>query len=168
MTGKKPAKTKKNARKPAAAPARTPGYLGELKALIALVAETGISELEVQSGGRTFRIGKSGRALYAEPPPVAHNPGPAPAAAAPAESTSYVAIKSPIVGTFYRAPAPDADPYAEEGQRVSIGQTVCIIEAMKLMNEIQSEVSGRVVRILAQNGQPVEYGQEIFLVDPES
>ncbi len=76
-------------------------------------------------------------------------------------------IPSPLVGTFYRAPAPDADPYVEEGDRVSLGQTVCIVEAMKLMNEIQADVPGRIVRILVQNAQPVEYGQELFLLDPE-
>jgi oxaloacetate decarboxylase alpha subunit len=71
-----------------------------------------------------------------------------------------------MVGTFYRAPAPDADPYVELNSQVDLGQTVCIVEAMKLMNEIESEVRGRVVRILVDNGQPVEYGQTLFLVDP--
>ena len=75
-------------------------------------------------------------------------------------------VVSPMVGTFYRAPAPDADPYVEPGSQVEIGQTVCIIEAMKLMNEIESEVKGRIARILVDNAQPVEYGQTLFLVDP--
>ena len=169
---------KKGSKKKSAAKARPakdasgPAYLGELRALVDLVTETGISELEVQSNGRTFKIGRGGRfhsgepAFYPAPVPAAPA-APAPAAAPAADTSAYVPIKSPIVGTFYRAPAPDADPYVEEGQRISIGQTVCIVEAMKLMNEIQSEVAGRVVRILVQNAQPVEYGQELFLVDPE-
>ncbi len=77
-----------------------------------------------------------------------------------------MAIKSPMVGTFYRAPAPDADPYIEAGQSVEVGQTVCVIEAMKLMNEIESDVRGRIVQVLIDNNHPVEYGQTLFLVDP--
>ncbi|MBI5711750.1 MAG: acetyl-CoA carboxylase biotin carboxyl carrier protein, partial [Candidatus Eisenbacteria bacterium] len=76
------------------------------------------------------------------------------------------AITSPMVGTFYRSPAPDADPFVENGDSVDIGQTVCIIEAMKLMNEIESEFKGRVVQILVENAQPVEFGQKLFLVEP--
>ena len=76
-------------------------------------------------------------------------------------------VVSPMVGTFYRSPAPDADPYLEVGNQVEVGQTVCIIEAMKLMNEIESEVRGRVARILVENGQPVEFGQTLFLIDPQ-
>jgi acetyl-CoA carboxylase biotin carboxyl carrier protein len=92
---------------------------------------------------------------------------PSPAGGAPAQvETRYVAIKSPMVGTFYRAPAPDADPYVEIGQAVEVGQTVCIIEAMKLMNEIESDVRGRIVQVLIDNNHPVEYGQTLFLVDP--
>lgn len=79
----------------------------------------------------------------------------------------HLEIKSPMVGTFYRAPSPGAKPYVEVGDRVEKGQVVCIIEAMKLMNEIQSEVSGRIVKILVENAQPVEYGQTLFLVSPE-
>jgi acetyl-CoA carboxylase biotin carboxyl carrier protein len=170
MSPKKGPKLKKKV-SPKGAPAAEPPYLNELKALIELVTETGVSELEVQSAGRVFKIGRGNRTYHTEAAPIQ---AAAPAAAKPAASgppaaeSSYVAVKSPIVGTFYRAPAPDADSYIEEGQRVAIGQTVCIIEAMKLMNEIQSEVSGRIVRILVQNAQPVEYGQELFLVDPGS
>jgi acetyl-CoA carboxylase biotin carboxyl carrier protein len=79
---------------------------------------------------------------------------------------THVAITSPMVGTFYRAPAPDADPYIEVGDLVEIGQTVCIVEAMKLMNEIESEIKGRVTRIMVENAQPVEFGQKLFLVEP--
>ncbi len=89
------------------------------------------------------------------------------AAPAAASSTDHLtAITSPMVGTFYRAPAPDADPYVESGDTVEIGQTVCIVEAMKLMNEIESETRGRIVKILVENAQPVEFGQKLFLVEP--
>lgn len=81
------------------------------------------------------------------------------------ETAGLTPIKSPMVGSFYRAPAPDADPYVEPGDRIEVGQTLCIIEAMKLMNEIQAEVRGKVVKVLVGNGQPVEFGQTLFLVD---
>src|SRR5262249_60325319 len=89
------------------------------------------------------------------------------APAAPAEPASNLKpITSPMVGTFYRAPAPDADPFVEVGDVVSVGQTVCIIEAMKLMNEIEAETKGRVAQILVENAQPVEFGQKLFLIEP--
>lgn len=89
------------------------------------------------------------------------------AASAPAEDTTgMITIPSPIVGTFYRSPSPDADPYVEEGDYVKKGQVLCIVEAMKLMNEIESEVDGRITKILAESTKPVEYGQALFLVDP--
>jgi acetyl-CoA carboxylase biotin carboxyl carrier protein len=150
--------------------------LAELRQLIRLVQRTGIGELEVSSGDRTVRIaaqshlpanvGPSSAATFASPPER-----PAPAAVGTAPSTPQVtenlaAITSPMVGTFYRAPAPDADPYVESGDMVEVGQTVCIVEAMKLMNEIESEHRGRVVRILVENAQPVEFGQKLFLIEP--
>ncbi|HEX6972039.1 MAG TPA: acetyl-CoA carboxylase biotin carboxyl carrier protein, partial [Limnochordia bacterium] len=93
------------------------------------------------------------------------------AAAAPPEKeepseNGHVTIVAPMVGTFYRAPAPDAKPYVDVGDTVEVGQTLCIIEAMKLMNEIESEVRGQIVRVLVENAQPVEYGQPLFLVNP--
>jgi len=94
---------------------------------------------------------------------LAAPPGPA---SAPAEEKRYLEIRSPMVGTFYRMPAPDADPYVEVGQQVEVGQTVCIIEAMKLMNEIESDVRGRIVSVKVENKHPVEYGQVLFLVEP--
>ena len=154
--------------------------LNEIKRLIQLVQKSGIGELEVTEGGRTIRISASpvfatsGPAHYAmaapAPAPVVH--ASAPAASAPgaaserAADAHLVPIVSPMVGTFYRAPAPDADPYVEPDSPVEIGQTVCIIEAMKLMNEIESESRGRIARILVENGHPVEFGQTLFLVDP--
>ena len=156
--------------------------LAEIRKLIQLVKRTGIGELEVSEGGRTVRIAANVQA----PPPAAHvhvpasapvnssAPAPAPPAspAAPvavpaAPEQRYVKIVSPMVGTFYRAPAPDADAYVEVGDGVGVGQTVCIIEAMKLMNEIESEVRGRVAQVAVENGQPVEYGQTLFLIDPQ-
>ena len=153
--------------------------LNEIKRLIQLVQKSGIGELEVTEGERTIRITAApsvqagGSVVYATgpaqvAPPSPSAPAAAPAAAAPAPSADahLVAVVSPMVGTFYRAPAPDADPYVELNSQVDLGQTVCIVEAMKLMNEIESEVRGRIVRILVDNGQPVEYGQTLFLVDP--
>jgi acetyl-CoA carboxylase biotin carboxyl carrier protein len=150
--------------------------LAELRQLIRLVQRTGIGELEVSSGERTVRIaaqshhpvnvGLSPAAAFAPAPER-----PAAAAVVKAESTPQVtenlaAITSPMVGTFYRAPAPDADSYVDSGDLVEVGQTVCIIEAMKLMNEIESEHRGRVVKVLVENAQPVEFGQKLFLIEP--
>lgn len=153
--------------------------LNELRRLIRLVQKTGIGELEITAAGKAVRISAHAGVSVVPaggPPPApagAHGPAPAtaaeaPASAAPAESASdrYVAITSPMVGTFYRAPAPDADPYVEPGDTVEMGQTVCIIEAMKLMNEIESDARGRVVQILVENAQPVEFGQKLFLIEP--
>ncbi len=165
--------------KPVARPADTSrvsllggAELTELRRLIRLVQRTGIGELEVSSGGRTVRIAASstGRVDHVAMAPVAPPSAPAaaksPEPANDAAPANTVAITSPMVGTFYRAPAPDADPYVETGDRVDVGQTVCIVEAMKLMNEIESEVRGRIVQILVENAQPVEFGQTLFLVEP--
>ena len=146
--------------------------LAELRRLIRLVQRTGIGELEVSSGGRSVRISASpGSVLHA--PVVATDSRPAAGSETADESgttatkpSNTIAITSPMVGTFYRAPAPDADPYVDVGDMVETGQTVCIVEAMKLMNEIESEVRGRIVQIPVENAQPVEFGQTLFLVDP--
>jgi oxaloacetate decarboxylase alpha subunit len=151
--------------------------LSELRQLIRLVQRTGIGELEVSSGGRTVRISATTGMTIAAAPPVVTTAAHAAKASepeAPSESTAAtstatsntVAVTSPMVGTFYRAPAPDADPYVEVGDKVEVGQTVCIVEAMKLMNEIEAEVRGRIVQILVENAQPVEFGQTLFLVEP--
>jgi acetyl-CoA carboxylase biotin carboxyl carrier protein len=156
--------------------------LAEIRRLIQLVKRTQIGELEVSEGGRTVRIstwpqhGPPAPALPAISVPAANAPPaslPGGPAAAPAGQPATnddrrVKIVSPMVGTFYRAPAPDAEPYVEVGRHVDVGQTVCIIEAMKLMNEIESEVRGRVAQVLVENGQPVEYGQALFLIDPQA
>ena len=149
--------------------------LDELRRLIRLVRKTGIGELEVRSGGRTVRISaQPGAATMAQPvwaksPTSGSEPSTPAGGGGPTDSGSVanaVAITAPMVGTFYRAPAPDADPYVEVGDRVEVGQTVCIVEAMKLMNEIESEVKGRIVQVLVENAQPVEFGQKLFLVEP--
>jgi len=149
--------------------------------LIHLVEKSDIAELEVWEGwGRRIRIVRkmTGTALVHAPAGAvapAHAPATAPAtAAAPAEPAAATAaddaglvrVASPMVGTFYRSSTPDAAPFVEVGSQVATGQTLCIIEAMKLMNEIASEVSGSVRRILVENGQPVEFGQPLFLIDP--
>jgi len=146
--------------------------LRKLKTLIDLVAESGIAEIEVTEGEDKVRIVKHPNAP-AVPAPVAVAAAPAPAAAAPApapaaptvpEAPSGHVVKSPMVGTFYRSPGPDAKPFVEIGQAVKTGDTLCIIEAMKLLNEIESEVSGSVREILVENGQAVEYGQALFVI----
>jgi acetyl-CoA carboxylase biotin carboxyl carrier protein len=151
--------------------------LRKLKTLIDLVSESGISELEVTEGEGKVRIVKNAPPVYVQPsaayapqyaqpfPPAG---GEAVAAAAPA--TPAVAapqghvVTSPMVGTFYRAPSPGADPFVQVGDTVKEGQTICIIEAMKLLNEIESDKSGVVKEILVDNGQAVEYGQPLFVV----
>jgi len=147
--------------------------LRKLKKLIDLVQESGIAELEITEGEEKVKIVKSGESALMrrtgaaplapalEPPPAA-SPSPVPVAVAPV-AEGHV-IKAPIVGTFYRASAPNSNPFAEVGQSVKEGQTVCIIEAMKLMNEIEADASGVVKAILVENGQPVEYGQPLFLL----
>ena len=146
--------------------------LHELERLISLVQSTGIGELELNSGGRSVRIsaspsnGGSLHAAVAVPAAAAARPAAPAPAPAPVEPPAGKAIVSPMVGTFYRSPAPDADPFVEVGDVIEVGQTVCIIEAMKLMNEIEAETKGRVAQILVENAQPVEFGQKLFLIDP--
>lgn len=158
-----------------------------IRKLIRLVEESEIESLEISSWGRKIKImqkaapssnGHHHQAVIMSAPPEmvmaapapTHAPAPtAPAAAAATangDSGRYVEIKSPMVGTFYSAPAPDAAPYVSLNERITAGQVVCIVEAMKLMNEIESEVSGRVVKVLAENGKPVEFGQVLFQIDP--
>lgn len=144
--------------------------LRKLKTLIDLVQQSGIAELEITEGEERVRISRGAAAapvqMTAAGIPVA--PGPA-AAAAPtvapeALPTEGNVIKSPMVGTFYRASAPGAKPFVELGQTVKAGDTLCIIEAMKLLNEIESDHDGVVKSILVENGQPVEYGQPLFII----
>jgi acetyl-CoA carboxylase biotin carboxyl carrier protein len=136
-----------------------------VKKVIKIAEDADISGLAVQQGD--FRVEvkreKGGYAVPSHPAP--HHPGPA---AAPAkkdeEEEGILAITAPMVGTFYRTPSPDSAPYVEIGDKVEPGKTVCIIEAMKLFNEIESEIKGEVTKILVENGQAVEYGQKLFLI----
>lgn len=142
--------------------------LRKLKKLIDLVQESGISELEVTEGEEKVKIVKSGgpAAAYSAPAPAAASaPVTAPAlAAAPAAIPGHV-VKSPMVGTFYRSPSPGAKPFVEAGDTVKSGDTICIIEAMKLLNEIECDKDGVVKAILVENGQPVEYGEPLVIID---
>lgn len=148
--------------------------LRKLKKLIDLVEESGIAEIEVTEGEEKVRITRATAAqpVFAAPAaiaPVATAPvaaAPAPAvSAAPAVRDLSNAQKSPMVGTFYRAPGPNAPAFVEIGQQVKAGDTLCIIEAMKLMNEIEAEKSGVIKEILVENGTPVEYGEPLFIIE---
>ena len=146
--------------------------LRKLKTLIDLVAESGIAELEVTEGEDRVRIAKFSPAPAAPTSSTTVMAAPAPvsaAAAAPVPAPEPVptghVVKSPMVGTFYRSPSPGAAAFVELGQAVKPGDTLCIIEAMKLLNEIEAEVGGVVKQILVDNGQPVEYGQPLFVID---
>jgi acetyl-CoA carboxylase biotin carboxyl carrier protein len=147
--------------------------LRKLKKLIDLVQESGIAELEITEGEEKVKIVKGGSVSVSAPAPMsapavpeARSAGPA-APAAPAEAPvgqeGHV-VKAPMVGTFYRSPSPDAKAFVEVGQPVKEGETICIIEAMKLMNEIEADATGVVKAILVENGQPVEYGQPLFIL----
>jgi len=151
--------------------------LRKLKTLIDLVAESGIAELEITEGEDKVRIVKSGAApqashvshVYAAPsghsaPAAAEQPAALPVAAVEPAAIAGTVIKSPMVGTFYRASSPGADPFVSVGTEVKEGQALCVIEAMKLMNEIPAEISGVIKEVLVENGQPVEFGQPLFVI----
>src|SRR5690606_916590 len=141
--------------------------LRKLKTLIDLVADSGIAELEITEGEGKVRIVKfSQTAQPVAPEPVAAvvaAPAPAAPAPAPAAPAGHV-VKAPMVGTFYRAPNPGAAPFVEVGQSVKEGDALCIIEAMKLLNEIEADKAGVIKEILVENGEPVEYGQPLFVI----
>jgi len=142
-----------------------------IEEMLQLMEARGLVELEMEHQGLRIRLKKAS----SSPGPqlveyVAGVPQPAPSTSAAqlSDESRRVVIKSPMVGTLYRAAAPDAPPFVEVGQDLEAGQVVCIIEAMKLMNEIKAEVSGRVVEILVENGSPVEFGQPLFVLEPRS
>jgi acetyl-CoA carboxylase biotin carboxyl carrier protein len=149
-------------------PTDTP--LAHIRELAHLLREYGLSSVSASWAGVRIRLQREGASAAARPsaaadvPPVAETPittgSPAPT------STTLVTVEAPMVGTFYRAPSPGSEPYVREGDTIKQGQTLCIIEAMKLMNEIESRLDGRLVKIVADNGQPVEYGQPLFLLEP--
>ncbi|WP_322999383.1 acetyl-CoA carboxylase biotin carboxyl carrier protein [Castellaniella sp.] len=145
--------------------------LRKLKTLIDLVADSGIAELEITEGEGKVRIVKFSQTPVVAPAPapmaaqvVAAAPAAAPAAAAPAAAPQGHAVKAPMVGTFYRAPNPNSPAFVEVGQTVKEGDPLCIIEAMKLLNEIEADKSGVIKEILVENGEPVEYGQPLFII----
>jgi acetyl-CoA carboxylase biotin carboxyl carrier protein len=144
-----------------------------IQELIVLLKKNNLTELELEREGLRVRVryeaGVRTIATVSEQGPSIPTAASQPAAASATQTedtTGIITIASPIVGTFYRSPSPDADPYVEEGDYVKKGQVLCIVEAMKLMNEIESEVGGRITKILAESTKPVEYGQALFLVDP--
>ena len=160
--------------------------LKELKELIEFLIEKEIAEFELERGDVKVRIKRAGQhtfvqthadpRFYAVPaapaatPEMAAVPVPGTTTAAPpapAPEENLHAVKSPIVGTFYEAPSPGAPPFVKVGDTVEVGQVLCIVEAMKLLNEIESDVAGEIVKKLATNGQPIEYGQELFAIRPK-
>jgi acetyl-CoA carboxylase biotin carboxyl carrier protein len=157
--------------------------LNEIQDLIKFVAKSGVSEVEIEQ--KDFKICIKAEKAKAEqqiivqaaaPAPVAVAPAPvaaAPVATTPAEAAApanddakYITVKSPMIGTFYRSAGPDKEPFVTVGNSIGKGDTICIIEAMKLFNEIESEVSGKIVKVLVDDASPVEYDQPLFLVDP--
>jgi len=146
----------------------------EIKEMLNLMNDNGLMELEIEKEGMRIRLkkmsssgeGVSGpiiveRHRVSEGPRAAETP-----AITEKPASNVVEIKAPMVGTFYRAPAPEAPPYAEVGQIIEPGQVICIIEAMKLMNEIKSEIKGKIVEVVVENAEPVEFGQPLFFVEP--
>jgi acetyl-CoA carboxylase biotin carboxyl carrier protein len=155
---------------PAPAPTGDERTVELTRRLATLLGELGLSEVEVESADVRVRVQRAAAPVLtpappAVPPPAASDERPL---VADVVSPTLVAMEAPMVGTFYRASSPTADPYVQEGDVVKEGQVLCIIEAMKLMNEIESKVGGLVARILVENGQAVEYGQPLFLIDPQS
>jgi len=148
----------------------------QVQDMIDLLKRNHLTELEIERAGVRIRVrheigGKTIAATVTDhtQPTAPSTSKPAAQVSAPVEEhTGLLTITSPIVGTFYRSPSPDADPYVEEGDFVKKGQVLCIVEAMKLMNEIESEVDGRIGKILVESTKPVEYGQALFLIDPKA
>ena len=153
--------------------------LKHIKSLLQLISEADVNEVYIEEGDFKIKIKKRSEARYVSAPPAAPAPvasvvvpsaaaapASAPAAPAPSASAATASIKSPIVGTFYAAGSPDAKPFVSVGDVISKGQPLCIIEAMKIMNEIESDMSGKVVAIHVKNGQPVEFDQPLFEIEP--
>ena len=147
----------------------------EIQDLIDYISNTGLAEVKIKTEEFELSVKKYADSAAPATQVIAAAPAPAPVAAAPvaaapaaspAPSSNLVEIKSPMIGTFYLTPNPESGPFVTEGGSISAGKTVCIIEAMKLFNEIESEVSGKIVKILVANASPVEYDQPLFLVDP--
>jgi len=145
--------------------------ISQIRKLIRLIQSSDVTEIEVTQGDQTVRISRQNPAApapvtYAAPPSPAAPPAAATAPAPEAEANEEHQVTSPMVGTFYAAPSPDAENFVSVGKKVQKGETLCIIEAMKMMNEIEAEYSGVVEAILVENASPVEYGQPIFVITP--
>lgn len=143
--------------------------ISQIRKLIKLIQSTDVTEIEVTEGAETVRISRGSPVAAAPVYAAAHAAAPVAAPAAAVESPAVSTlnqVKSPMVGTFYSSPSPDADTFVSVGQKVKKGDTLCIIEAMKMMNEIESEYDGVIEAILADNATPVEYGQPIFVITP--
>jgi acetyl-CoA carboxylase biotin carboxyl carrier protein len=154
--------------------------LNEIQDLIKFVSKSGVTEVEIEQ--KDFKItikaekAKADAPIYvqaAAPAQIAAAPAAAPVAQTPAapvaaanDDAKYITVKSPMIGTFYRSAGPDKEPFVSVGQSINKGETVCIIEAMKLFNEIESEISGKIIKVLVDDASPVEYDQPLFLVDP--
>jgi len=143
-------------------------YIKEIKDMISLMNDNGLAELEIEKDGMRIRLKKSGTGyekaveFSPHPPAVAHHTS----EAKPQEKANTIEIKSPMVGTFYRSPSPEAPAYVNVGDNIEVGHVLCIIEAMKLMNEIKSEVKGKIIDIHVENAEPVEFGHLLFVVEP--
>lgn len=174
-------------KQPSGSEISVPGVdLGQLERLLSFMSEHGLEEFEYAHGDLRIRLKKAvagqaappalalpiapvvAAAVHSTPAPASASPSAAPAVSepAPVAAADEHIIKSPIVGTFYAGPSPDAGPFVKVGDRVEAGQTVCIIEAMKLMNEIEADVAGEILRVLVENAQPVEYGEPLFAMRP--
>ena len=140
--------------------------LDDLKELIELIKETDITELQLEKNGTKVRIKREKMLSPMEISVQKFGNLQEKITQTAEEETRLITVTSPIVGTFYRAPSPEAPPFVEVGSKVKKGQVLCIVEAMKLMNEIESEVDSTVVKVLVENGQPVEYGEPLFLIEP--
>jgi acetyl-CoA carboxylase biotin carboxyl carrier protein len=144
----------------------------EIEDLVELLNQYHLTELEVEKKGGRIRVRRDPAPMFTAPSvevtktAEAISPSLPQSSPQPSESIHFLTVTSPIVGTFYRASSPDADPYVEEGALVKKGQVLCIIEAMKLMNEIEAEADGKVVKVLVESTTPVEFGQPLFLIDP--
>ena len=148
--------------------------LRKIKKLIELVEDSGVAELEIQEGEESVRISRTSSTPAPAPVQYAAAPAPQPAAPAPAvatesapakEEVSGHQVRSPMVGTFYAAPSPNAKDFVEVGQQVNVGDVLCIVEAMKMMNQIEADVSGKIKAILVKNGEPVEYDEPMFIIE---
>jgi acetyl-CoA carboxylase biotin carboxyl carrier protein len=155
--------------------------LNYVRKLVKLLSESAVDEIEIEEEGKKIRVAKNPHSVPVYPgpyapqaalppgaatyPPQTSNPDGEGLPAPPVTATQFHEIKSPIVGTFYRSPAPDAAPFIQVGSVIRPGAILCIVEAMKLMNEIEADVAGKIVKIMVENGQPVEYDQTLFLVE---